>query len=150
MSLETFLIILIVVILPVITITLFLILSGIEDLKLKRYEKKYPHLFELIKKKDELSLECCKFHNTNITPIRRAIDVLTPDLKYMGEERLKSANTELNMLKEQMDRYYIKYYEYLTEEDLLQEEIEAIIRTDEGLFKTMQKLGWCRGEKYDK
>ena len=144
MKFEAFLIILIILIIPLFVAGLVLLGYWIEDLKFKRYEKKYPHLFELIDKRDKINYEYIKFNNKEIVPLKKQVDYMVSEQKYMSESNLKESKKQIKELKSKIEKLEIQNHERLTEEDLLQEEIEAIIRTDAKLLKSMKKLGWCK------
>ena len=145
MTFQEFFIIFMFGILPISIILLYLMLVGIEALKMNRYKKKFPYLFELIDKREKLDYEYCEFHNKEILPIRRKIDCILEKQKYMSMEKFEISKIILKELKLELESLEMKNYEKIVEIDLLKEKIEDIIKTDKSLLKTMKKLGWCKG-----
>lgn len=146
MTFEEFFIMFMFAILPLTIIFLYCILVFIEVLKMNKYKKKYPYLFELIEKREKIDYEYCSFHNKQIKPIKEQIDNILEKQKYMSVEKLEISKIKLTELKLDLENLEMKNYERITEIDLLQEKIETIIRTDKKLLKIMKSRGWCKDE----
>ena len=133
-------------ILPLAVIALFCICALIEHIKTKKYEKKYPKLFELIEQINEIQLNSCNFWNENIVPKINRIDYIIREQKYMSAKTLEQSNIKLEELKVEVEKLKVEHERLQKEEDAWREKIESIIKSDKGLLKVMKARGWCRDE----
>ena len=133
-------------VLPLVVIACFCIYVLIECIKIKKYEKKYPKLFELIEQRKETQSSSCKFWNDNIAPKINRIDYVIKEQKYMPAKTLEQSNIELEELKVEVEKLKVEYERLQKEEDDWREKIESIIKSDKGLLKVMKARGWCRDE----
>ena len=147
MRVEEILILCLFGVLPFVVIALSCVCVLIENIKIKKYEKKYPELFELIEQRNEMQLNFCNFWNENIAPKINRIDYIIREQKYMSAKTLEQSNIELEELKVEVEKLKEEYdiLQQAEEEDL-QEKIESIIKSDKGLLKVMKARGWCRDE----
>ena len=146
MKVEKILILCLFGILPLAVIALFCIFALIEHIKIKKYEKKYPELFELIEQRNEMQSSSCKFWNENIAPKINRIDCIIREQKYMSAKTLEQSNIGLEELKVEVEKLKVEYERLQKEEDDWREKIESIIKSDKGLLKVMKARGWCREE----
>ena len=146
MRVEEILILCLFGILPLAVIALFCIFALIEHIKIKKYEKKYPKLFELIEQINEIQLNSCNFWNENIAPKINRIDYIIREQKYMSAKTLEQSNIGLEELKVEVEKLKVEYERLQKEEDDWREKIESIIKSDKGLLKVMKARGWCREE----
>ena len=133
-------------VLPLAVTALFCIFALIEHIKIKKYEKKYPELFELIEQRNEMQLSSCRFWNDNIAPKINRIDYIIKEQKYMSAKTLEQSNIELEELKVEVEKLKVEHERLQKEEDDWREKIESIIKSDKGLLKVMKARGWCRDE----
>ena len=133
-------------ILPLAVIALSCVCVLIENIKIKKYEKKYPELFELIEQRNEMQSSSCKFWNENIVPKINRIDCIIREQKYMSAKTLEQSNIGLEELKVEVEKLKVEYERLQKEEDDWREKIESIIKSDKGLLKVMKARGWCREE----
>ena len=146
MRVEEILILCLFGILPLAVIALFRICALMEHIKIKKYEKKYPELFELIEQRNEMQSSSCKFWNENIAPKINRIDYIIREQKYMSAKTLEQSNIGLEELKVEVEKLKVEYERLQKEEDYWREKIESIIKSDKGLLKVMKARGWCRDE----
>ena len=146
MKVEEILILCLFGILPLAVIALFCIFALIEHIKIKKYEKKYPELFELIEQRNEMQSSSCKFWNENIAPKINRIDCIIREQKYMSAKTVEQSNIGLEELKVEVEKLKVEYERLQKEEDDWREKIESIIKSDKGLLKVMKARGWCREE----
>ena len=146
MRVEEILILCLFGILPLAVIALFCIFALIEHIKIKKYEKKYPELFELIEQRNEMQSSSCKFWNKYIAPKINRIDYIIKEQKYMSAKTLEQSNIELEELKVEVEKLKVEHERLQKEEDDWREKIESIIKSDKGLLKVMKARGWCRDE----
>lgn len=133
-------------ILPLAVIACFCIFALIEHIKIKKYEKKYPELFELIEQRNEMQSNSCNFWNENIAPKINRIDYVIKEQKYMSAKTLEQSNIKLEELKVEVEKLKVEHERLQKEEDDWREKIESIIKSDKGLLKVMKARGWCRDE----
>ena len=133
-------------ILPLAVIACFCIFALIEHIKIKKYEKKYPELFELIEQRNEMQSNSCNFWNENIAPKINRIDYIIREQKYMSAKTLEQSNVELEELKVEVEKLKVEHDILQQAEDNWREKIESIIKSDKGLLKVMKARGWCRDE----
>lgn len=133
-------------VLPLVVIALFCICALIENIKIKKYEKKYPELFELIEQRNKIQLNSCNFWNENIAPKINRIDYIVREQKYMSAKTLEQSNIELEELKVEVEKLKVEHERLQKEEDDWREKIESVIKSDKGLLKVMKARGWCRDE----
>lgn len=146
MSIEEILILCLFGVLPFVVIALSCVCVLIENIKIKKYEKKYPKLFELIEQRNETQSNSCNFWNENIAPKINRIDYIIREQKYMSAKTLEQSNIELEELKVEVEKLKVEYERLQKEEDNWREKIESIIKSDKGLLKVMKARGWCRDE----
>ena len=146
MRVEEILILCLFGILPLAVIALFCIFALIEHIKIKKYEKKYPELFELIGQRNEMQSSSCKFWNENIAPKINRIDCIIREQKYMSAKTLEQSNIKLEELKVEVEKLKVEYERLQQAEDNWREKIESVIKSDKGLLKVMKARGWCRDE----
>ena len=146
MRVEEILILCLFGILPLAVTALFCIFVLIENIKIKKYEKKYPELFELIEQRNEMQLSSCEFWNKYIAPKINRIDYIIREQKYMSAKTLEQSNIELEELKVEVEKLKEEYDILQQAEDNWREKIESIIKSDKGLLKVMKARGWCRDE----
>ena len=146
MRIEEILILCLFGILPLAVIACFCIFALIEHIKIKKYEKKFPELFELIEQIKEMQLSSCNFWNENIAPKINRIDYIIKEQKYMSAKTLEQSNIELEELKVEVEKLKVEHERLQKEEDDWREKIESIIKSDKGLLKVMKARGWCRDE----
>ena len=144
MRVEEILILCLFGILPLAVIALFCIFALIEHIKIKKYEKKYPKLFELIEQRNEMQSNSCNFWNENIAPKINRIDYIIREQKYMSAKTLEQSNIKLEELKVEVEKLKVEYERLQQAEDNLREKIESIIKSDKGLLNVMKARGWCR------
>ena len=133
-------------VLPLVVIACFCICALMKHIKIKKYEKKYPELFELIEQRNEMQSSSCKFWNENIAPKINRIDYIIREQKYMSAKTLEQSNIGLEELKVEVEKLKVEYERLQKEEDDWREKIESIIKSDKGLLKVMKARGWCRDE----
>lgn len=146
MSIEEILILCLFGVLPFVVIALSCVCVLIENIKIKKYEKKYPELFELIEQRNEMQSSSCKFWNENIAPKINRIDYIIREQKYMSAKTLEQSNIGLEELKVEVEKLKVEYERLQQAEDNWREKIESIIKSDKGLLKVMKARGWCREE----
>ena len=146
MSIEEILILCLFGFLPLVVIALSCVCVLIENIKIKKYEKKYPELFELIEQINEIQLNSCNFWKENIAPKINRIDCIIREQKYMSAKTLEQSNIELEELKVEVEKLKAEHERLQKEEDDWREKIESIIKSDKGLLKIMKERGWCRDE----
>lgn len=146
MSIEEILILCLFGFLPLLVIALSCVCVLIENIKIKKYEKKYPELFELIEQRNEMQSSSCKFWNKYIAPKINRIDYIIKEQKYMSAKTLEQSNIELEELKVEVEKLKVEHERLQKEEDDWREKIESIIKSDKGLLKVMKARGWCRDE----
>jgi FtsZ-binding cell division protein ZapB len=133
-------------VLPLVVIACFCICALIEHIKIKKYEKKYPELFELIEQRNEMQSSSCEFWNKHIAPKINRIDYIIREQKYMSAKTLEQSNIELEELKVEVEKLKEEHDILQQAEDNWREKIESIIKSDKGLLKIMKARGWCREE----
>lgn len=133
-------------VLPLVVIACCCIFALIEHIKIKKYEKKYPELFELIEQRNEMQSNSCRFWNDNIAPKINRIDYVIREQKYMSAKTLEQSNVELEELKVEVEKLKVEHERLQKEEEDWREKIESIIKSDKGLLKVMKARGWCRDE----
>ena len=146
MRVEEILILCLFGVLPFVVIACFCICALMEHIKIKKYEKKHPKLFELIEQRNEMQLNSCNFWNENIAPKINRIDYIIREQKYMSAKTLEQSNIGLEELKVEVEKLKVEYERLQKEEDYWREKIESIIKSDKGLLKVMKARGWCRDE----
>ena len=146
MSIEEILILCLFGVLPLVVIALSCVCALMEHIKIKKYEKKYPKLFELIEQRKEMQLSSCEFWNKYIAPKINRIDYIIKEQKYMSAKTLEQSNIELEELKVEVEKLKVEHERLQKEEDDWREKIESIIKSDKGLLKVMKARGWCRDE----
>ena len=146
MRVEEILILCLFGVLPLVVIACFCICALMEHIKIKKYEKKYPKLFELIEQRNEIQSNSCRFWNDNIASKINRIDYVIKEQKYMSAKTLEQSNIELEELKVEVEKLKVEYERLEKEEDDWREKIESIIKSDKGLLKVMKARGWCREE----
>ena len=146
MKVEETLILCLFGVLPFVIIACFCICALMEHIKIKKYEKKYPELFELIKQRNEMQSNSCRFWNDNIAPKINRIDYVIKEQTYMSAKTLEQSNIKLEELKVEVEKLKVEYERLQKEEDDWREKIESIIKSDKGLLKIMKERGWCRDE----
>ena len=146
MRVEEILILCLFGVLPLLVIALSCVCVLIENIKIKKYEKKYPELFELIEQRNEMQSSSCKFWNKYIAPKINRIDYIIKEQKYMSAKTLEQSNIELEELKVEVEKLKVEHERLQKEEDAWREKIESIIKSDNGLLKVMKARGWCRDE----
>ena len=146
MSIEEILILCLFGVLPFVVIACFCIFALMEHIKIKKYEKKYPELFELIEQRNEMQSNSCRFWNDNIASKINRIDYVIKEQKYMSAKTLEQSNIKLEELKVEVEKLKEEHDILQQAEDNLREKIESIIKSDKGLLKVMKARGWCRDE----
>ena len=146
MRVEEILILCLFGVLPLVVIACCCIFALIEHIKIKKYEKKYPELFELIEQRNEMQSNSCRFWNDNIAPKINRIDYVIKEQKYMSAKTLEKSNIKLEELKVEVEKLKVEYERLQQAEDNWREKIESIIKSDKGLLKVMKARGWCRDE----
>lgn len=144
MTLEEILVLCMWGVLPLTLIIGCCIFTWIDYAKEKKYKKKYPELFELIEKRNELQSKSSKFYFDNISPKMDRIDYIIKEQKYMSAKTLEQSHIELEELRTEVEKLKEEHNELCKEELVLFEIIESIIKSDKGLFKFMKSRGWCR------
>ena len=146
MRVEEILILCLFGVLPLVVIALSCVCVLIENIKIKKYEKKYPELFELIEQRNEMQSSSCKFWNEKKKKKINRIDCIIREQKYMSAKTLEQSNIGLEELKVEVEKLKVEYERLQKEEDDWREKIESIIKSDKGLLKVMKARGWCREE----
>lgn len=116
----------------------------IEDLKHKKYKKKYQAIEEMKKQKNVMSSEYCRFWNTKILPLHNKIDSLEKDMKYIP---VKEQDKYLNEIEETKQKSFELEKELeinrVIEDSLLKDIQSAILNTkDKKYIKYNKNLNW--------
>ena len=115
----------------------------VDTLRCNYYERKYPELFELIEKRNEVQSKASVFWFTKIDKTKMAIDNTLKNQTYYTKEHVRRSNIQLEELRKQLEELEPEYYRLAEEVLNLKLKIEEIIKSDAKLLKFMQSRGWC-------
>ena len=132
---------------PILAILCGLIWWCIETIKEKKFEKKYPEVFELIAKREIIQNQNIKTYNNEIAPIANKIDYIISQQKYMTKEDFIKSEIELEELRQRFKKGETEYHKNFKDlEHYMTKEIENMIRKDKKFLKFMKGRGWCKDE----
>ena len=133
---------------PIIAIMGCIICAFVDNIKEKKFKKKYPELFELIDKREKMENEHIKNYNDRIPPLFNKIDYIISQQKYMTKEDIIKSEIELEELRKKIKQGQLDYrnIDYNNTENMTKE-IENMIRKDKKLLKFMKGRGWCKDDK---
>ena len=133
--------------LPIGLIISAILWAVVDTLRCNYYERKYPELFELIEKRNELQNKASAFWFTKIDKIKMAIDATLKNQMYYTKEHIKRSNMQLEELRKQLEELEPEYDILVNEVLDLKVKIEEIIKSDAKLLKFMQSRGWCKDDE---
>lgn len=133
--------------LPIGLITAAILWAVVDTLRCNYYERKYPELFELIEKRNELQSKASDFWFTKIDKTKMAIDATLKNQTYYTKEHIKRSNMQLEELRKQLEELEPEYDILVNEVLDLKVKIEDIIKSDVKLLKFMQSRGWCKDDE---
>lgn len=133
--------------LPIGLITAAILWAVVDTLICNYYERKYPELFELIEKRNELQSKASDFWFTKIDKTKMAIDAILKNQTYYTKEHVRRSNTKLEELRKQLEELEPEYDILVNEVLDLKVKIEEIIKSDAKLLKFMQSRGWCKDDE---
>lgn len=81
----------------------------IPKISFKHYLKKYPNWVSFITDYNDKSNDLCSWYNENIPSLKRRIDSLEEDTKYLPKAEKEKAETQLESYKEQLSLFKIEY-----------------------------------------
>lgn len=81
---------------------IFKILDKIADHRDAERRKAHPELYRLFDEVDTKCSECCRWHNKNITPLKKEIDKILADWNYYTDTRKEEKEAELKRLREDL------------------------------------------------
>lgn len=133
--------------LPIGLIISAILWAVVDTLRCNYYERKYPELFELIEKRNELQSKASDFWFTKIDKIKMAIDDTLKNQMYYTKEHVRRSNSQLEELRKQLEELEPEYDILVNEVLDLKVKIEEIIKSDAKLLKFMQSRGWCKDDE---
>ena len=133
--------------LPIGLIISAILWAVVDTLRCNYYERKYPELFELIEKRNELQNKASAFWFTKIDKIKMAIDATLKNQMYYTKEHIKRSNMQLEELRKQLEELEPEYDILVNEVLDLKVKIEEIIKSYAKLLKFMQSRGWCKDDE---
>ena len=110
-----------------------------EFIKDKIYHKKYSHIFDLIKEKNNIDI--CGYYNSNIYPLKQQVDTLEASKKYLPKKNLRLVNAQQENLKELIQELDVTYQQMIEDSKAYTMQIrQAILNTEDPAFKKYEKL----------
>ena len=118
----------------------FKILDKIADNKDAERRREHPELYRLFDEVNEKCGECCRWHNENITPLKKEIDKILADWNYYTDARREQKEAELKRLREQLQ--VAQTIDNVLESELveLREKTRDYVKTHD--LEWARKWGW--------
>lgn len=120
------------------------IIALIQHLNYKKMKSKYHKIFETIAQRDKI--DSCSFYNKNIYPLKKSIEQIWEEKKYMTREHAAIIEQQEEEIKRQLEIVSQEYNKLRGLEDDLRVFIrDAILDTqDKKFIKMMKGLNWFR------
>lgn len=103
--------------------------------------KEHPELYYLFDAIEEKGGECIRYHNNEIAPVKRQIDKILMELKYLPDEKVANREIELRGLREKIYTAYAAYRVLEKERQELAKRIRAYVKEHD--------LEWARKQEWD-